>query len=321
MPETVSANVAPTPDNPPWNGWIAIGVWVMSILFIFIFPTIFVFPYLISQKIDLADRARLIEVMTTDKTAILLQLLSVFPAHIFTLLFAWVIVTNLKKYPFRQMLGWDWGGFKIWHAFAVTVAFFGLGIGFKFVFPEQENEMDKIVKSSTAATYLVALFATFTAPLVEEVVYRGILYSGLLKSFRTPLGVLLSKFRLFRLVKLILVKLQLLDLIEKFHTKYAVQLAVVFVTVLFAAIHIPQYSSNNVPDYGTITLLLLLSLVLTLIRVKTKNLLPCIVLHTVFNGIQSVLLVAQSFVPGAGETAPPTVPETAAFIIHHLKIF
>jgi membrane protease YdiL (CAAX protease family) len=278
------AELSISPNNPPWNGFIAIGVWVMSIAFIFVFPAIFIAPYLFSQKIDFSDKQRLAELMLSDKTAILLQLLSVFPAHFFTLLLAWVVVTNLKKYSFRQTLGWDWGGFKIWHAFAITVAFFGLGIGFKFIFPEQENEMDKIIKSSQAAVLLVALFATFTAPLVEEVVYRGILYSALQR-------------------------------------KFGVILAVAFVTLLFAAIHVPQYSQNGVPDYGTITLLLLLSLVLTLIRVKTKNLLPCIVLHTVFNGIQSVLLVAQSFVPGAGETPPPTVPETAAFIIHHLKIF
>lgn len=281
--ETVSSSVAPTPDNPPWNGWIALGVWAMSIAFIFIFPVIFITPYFINQNADLSDRARLAEIMTTDKTAILLQLLSVIPAHIFTLLLGWAVVTNLKKYSFRQTLGWDWGGFKIWYAFAITVAFFGLGIAFKFVFPEQENEMDRILKSSQAAVFLVAFFATFTAPLVEELVYRGILYSALQRRF----GIIL---------------------------------AVAFVTLLFAAIHVPQYSSDNVPDYGTIILLLMLSLVLTLIRVKTKNLLPCIVLHTVFNGIQSVLLIIQPYVELPVEKAPD-IPQTAGFIIHHLKIF
>lgn len=282
--EAIPSNDVPTPDNPPWNGFIAIGVWLLSIFFIFIFPAIFIAPYLIAQNVNLSDKQQLAEMMLSDKTAILLQLLSVFPAHIFTLLVAWLVVTNFKKYSFRQTLGWDWNGFKLWHAFAITIAFFGLGIAFKFVFPEQENEMDKIIKSSQTAVLLVALFATFTAPLVEEVVYRGILYSALQRRF-------------------------------------GVVLAVAFVTILFAAIHVPQYSQNGVPDYGAITLLLLLSLVLTVIRVRTKNLLPCIVLHTVFNGIQSVLLVAQSYLPGFDETTPETIKETAGFIIHHLNIF
>lgn len=281
--EKIETKAFPTPNNPPWNGWIALGVWMLSIVFIFIFPVIFITPYFIAQKVDLADKARLAEIMTTDKAAILLQLLSVIPAHVFTLVVAWLVVTNLKKYSFRQTLGWDWGGFKIWHAFAITAAFFALGIAFTYVFPEQENEMDKLLKSSQAAVYLVAFFATFTAPLVEEVVYRGILYSALQRRF----GIIL---------------------------------AVVFVTILFAAIHIPQYSSGSVPDYGTITLLLLLSLVLTLIRVKTENLLPCIILHTVFNGIQSVLLILQQFVDLPVENAPD-LPQTGALIIQQLRIF
>lgn len=283
LKKKIEAEEFPTPNNPPWNGWIALGVWLLSIFFIFIFPAIFITPYLIINNFDLADRARLAEFITTDKTAILLQLLSVFPAHIFTILVAWLVVTKLKKYSFRQTLGWDLGGFKIWYAFAITAAFFALGIAFKFVFPEQENEMDKLIKSSQAAVYLVALFATFTAPLVEEVVYRGILYSALQRRF----GIIL---------------------------------AVIFVTLLFAAVHIPQYSNNNVPDYGTIILLLMLSLILTLIRVKTENLLPCIVLHTVFNGIQSVLLIIQQFVDLPVEKAPD-LPKTGAFIFQIFGIF
>ena len=200
------------------------------------------------------------EFLLTDKFSILLQLLSVIPAHIFTLLLAWLIVTKLKTFSFRQTLGWNWGGFEIWHAFAITAFFIILAIALKAVFPEQENELDKILNSSRAAVYLVAFFATFTAPLVEEVVYRGVLYSAL----QRRVGILA---------------------------------AVLLVTILFAAVHVPQYSSNNVPDYGTIIILLILSLVLTLIRVKTKNLLPCIVLHTVFNGIQSVILILRPFLP------------------------
>lgn len=284
LKEKVSLPENPTPDNPPWNGWVAIGVWIMSVVFIAIFPIIFLAPYVIKSGTDLSDKAALSAFLLNDKTSILLQLLSVIPAHIFTLLLAWFVATNFKKFSFQQTLGWDWGGFKIWHAFAITIFFFALAIASKAVFPEQENEMDKILKSSQAAVFLVAFFATFTAPLVEEVVYRGILYSALQRKF----GIILS---------------------------------VVFVTILFAAVHVPQYSSNNVPDYGTILLLLLLSLVLTLIRVKTKNLLPCIVLHTVFNGIQSVLLISQLYLPSLIENNHQNVQETPALIIQLLKLF
>lgn len=274
----INAEYVPTPNNPPWNGWIALSVWLLSILLIIVFPIIFTAPYLFSQNINISDNKAVGEFLLSDKTAIFLQLLAVFPAHLLTILAAWVVATNFKKYSFRQTLGWEWNGFKIWHAFVISGLFFGLAFGLRSVLPSQENEFDRLLSSSVAATYLVAIFATFTAPLVEEVVYRGILYSALQRRF----GIIL---------------------------------AVCLVTVLFAAIHIPQYSSNNVPDFSAIILLITLSLVLTLIRVKTDNLLPCIVLHTVFNGIQSIFLILQPFLP----EMPSTVKETTGLFLHFLK--
>ena len=282
LAELPADTIAPSPDNPPWNGWMAIGVWIMSIVFIVIFPLLFIAPYLIQQKANLLDQAALTELLTKDKTSILIQLIAIIPAHIFTLLVAWLVVTRFKKYSFREMLGWQLNGFKIWHAFVITVFFFGLAIALKSVFPEQENEMDKLINSSRAAVYLVAFFATFTAPIVEEVVYRGVLYSALQRRF----GIIL---------------------------------AVSFVTILFAAIHIPQYSSNNVPDYAAIIVLVMLSLILTMIRVKTKNLLPCIILHTVFNGIQSVILIFQPYLQSLYEQSLPKTQEVPAIILHLLK--
>ncbi len=282
QPEKNIETLAPSPDNPPWNGWMAIGVWLLSILFIIIFPILFIAPYLLQQKANLLDQAALTELLTKDKTSILIQLIAIIPAHIFTLLVAWLVVTRWRKHSFREMLGWQWNGFKIWHAFVITIFFFGLAIALKSVFPEQENEMDKLINSSRAAVYLVAFFATFTAPLVEEVVYRGVLYSALQR-------------------------------------KFGIALAVVFVTILFAAIHIPQYSSNNVPDYAAIIILVLLSLTLTMIRVKTKNLLPCIILHTIFNGIQSIILIVQPWIQSLLEHWFSKPPETPAIIFHFFK--
>jgi len=126
--------------------------------------------------------------------------------------------------------------------------------------------------------YLVAFFATFTAPIVEEVVYRGVLYSA-------------------------------------FQKKFGLAASVIFVTLLFTIVHVPQYSVNGVPDYASVITLLVLSLVLTLIRAKTGNLLPCIVLHTVFNGIQSLFLILEPFLP----SSDTTTPDVQGFIQHLFK--
>jgi membrane protease YdiL (CAAX protease family) len=57
-------------------------------------------------------------------------------------------------------------------------------------------------------------------------------------------------------------------------------------------------------------MIVLLSLVLTLIRVWTGNLLPCIILHTVFNGSQSLLLLLQPYLE---EMSKKPVEQAALF--------
>jgi membrane protease YdiL (CAAX protease family) len=265
-----------TPNNPPWNGWVAIGFWILSVIFIVVVPAVFLFPYLISKHLDLTDKAGLNNFTFTDPTAIILQLAPVILAHILTIAAGWMIVTRLNRYSFRETLGWQMDGFRVWHAIALTVVFYIFGYLMTSAFGKVENDFEKLISSSRVAVYLVAILATFTAPLVEEVVYRGVLYSA-------------------------------------FQRTFGFTIAVIFVTLLFTIVHVPQYSMNGVPDYASVITLLVLSLTLTLIRAKTGNLLPCIVLHTVFNGIQSLLLVLEPLL----QSSDTTTPDPTGFI-HHL---
>jgi len=267
-----------SPDNPPWNGWVAIGYWILSVLFIVAVPAVFLFPYILSQHFDLTDRETLNKFIFSDPTAIVLQLAPVILAHILTLAAGWFIVTRARRYSFRTTLGWHMDGFRIWHAIVLTVAFYLFGFLMTSVFGKVDNDFEKLIEASRVAVYLVAILATFTAPLVEEVVYRGVLYSA-------------------------------------FQRKFGLAASVIFVTLLFTIVHVPQYSVNGVPDYASVITLLVLSLVLTLIRAKTGNLLPCIVLHTVFNGIQSLFLILEPFLP----SSDTTTPDVQGFIQHLFK--
>lgn len=260
----------PTPDDPPWNALVAAGVWVASVLAIVIVPTLFVLPYLIKRKADLGQPHALAEFLQQDATAIILQIIAIVPAHIITLGLAWIVVTRVGKYSFRETLGWRWGGMTWWHYVTILLSFFLLAAIVGHYFPEQENDLIRILRSSRSAVFLVAFMATFTAPIVEEVVYRGLLYSALQRSL-------------------------------------GVALAVAAVTLLFALVHLPQYY----PSYSTMFLLLLLSLILTLVRVRTTSLLPCIILHTLFNGIQSVILILEPYL----KSAEPVVSQAVAIVV------
>ena len=261
----------PTPDNPPFGAAEAIGLWIASVFLILLIPSFFLLPYLALQDPPLIDAQDIVEFAKTDATSIFLQIVGIIPAHILTLGLAWIIVTRGKRYSFRETLGWERGGFRWWHYVVILGGFMVVAAGVNAYFPEQENELLRILKSSRSAVYIVAFIATFTAPIVEEVVYRGVVYSA-------------------------------------FQRKFGISAAFGFTTLLFAVVHVPQYY----PSYSTIFLLFLLSMTLTAIRVKTANLLPCIVLHTLFNGFQSLLLVAEPYF------TDEQVNEKAAAILPHL---
>src|SRR6267143_6592777 len=74
--------------------------------------------------------------------------------------------------------------------------------------------------------------------------------------------------------------------------------AIIVVAAMFAGLHVYQYRQN----IGAILSISLLSLVLTYIRARTGRLLPCFVIHLVFNGIQSVIIVLEPHVRTALET-------------------
>ena len=255
-PSSINQNVRagelqnPAPNNPPWSWGTALLVWLASFLLILIVPAIVVIPYVISKGVKFQDGEALKVFLLNDQVAILLQVGLIIPVHVLTLALSWAVVTNFKKFSFRKTLGWEWGGFKIWHVVAIIVSFYILASILTSIFGPQENDLLRILQSSRMAAYVIAFMATFTAPIVEEVVYRGIIYSA-------------------------------------FQRKFGIPVAVIVATILFAGVHYYQYWG----DVTALSLVTLLSLILTLVRVKTSNLLPCIILHTVFNGIQSLVIV------------------------------
>lgn len=268
IPETPT-NTAPSPDNPPWQSWEAIGVWIASVLFIVTIPALFLLPYLALNGVELTNSEALVEFAKTDPMSIVVQIIAIIPAHLLTIALAWLVVTRRNRFSFKEMIGLGSGGFAWWQYIVVLVGFGLIAVAVGSLIPEQENDLIRILKSSRTAVYIVAIVATVTAPLVEELVYRGVLYSAFQRSMGAASAFLL-------------------------------------VTLLFALVHVPQYW----PSFSTIILLTLLSLILTAIRVKTGNLLPCVIFHTLFNGLQSVFLILEPFL-----NLKELQQQTASFLI------
>jgi uncharacterized protein len=281
---TVSEPRIPAPNDPPWNGWTAFGVWALSVFFTFVIPQIFLVVYLVSKRVPLSDEEQIKTFVFTDEGAIISLLAPVLLVHLLTIAVSWIVVTRFNTFSFRKTLGWERGGFKVWHAILIFVGFLLLANLLVPLLGKVETDFDRMLAGSRTAVYLVAFFAIFTAPLTEEVVYRGLLYSA-------------------------------------FQRRFGIVIAGILATLLFAVVHIPQYSSDSTPDYATVIALFGLSAVLTLIRIRTNNLLPCIILHTVINALQSVLLLLEPYLHWLLEhyLKSAEVPNPVATILGLLK--
>jgi membrane protease YdiL (CAAX protease family) len=269
----------PDPDNPAWGVGGALLVWFASVILIVVMPVLVLLPYASYKGLHsgMPNYAQTItEFALTDKTAILLQVVSLLPSHLLTLLLVWALVTRFGKQSFWAAIGWGWPRhFPWWLSVILGIVLFVLGgLIAKLLGAEKPTQLEQIINSSLAARYTISVLAVCTAPFVEELIYRGVLYAPLQRLVGVP-G------------------------------------AVIAVLALFTVIHFPQYW----PNFGVIAAVALLSIVLTVVRAYSGRLLPCIVIHLVFNGIQAALLIAE---PQMRRLVPPVEPTAAMSILSPL---
>lgn len=259
-----SPSSAIDPNNPAWGFGGAFLVWFVSLLLLIFVPLFFLVPYALNRGLNPGDPdfvQELATLATTDKTAVLLQVTTLLPIHLITFAMVWALVTRFGKQPFLPAIGWSWPPrLRLWHSVLMGVLLFIAGTAVaKLLGADKPTQLEQIINSSVGARYTIAFLAVFTAPFIEEFIYRGVLYSALQ-----------------RMVGMVG--------------------AVVFVLGLFTVIHVPQYW----PNIGVIAAVGLLSLSLTVIRAYTGRLLPCVVIHLVFNGITSILLLIEPYVQRLG---------------------
>jgi uncharacterized protein len=239
------------PNNPPWTLLQAILTWVGSVALLLL-PQILAIPYLLSHYRGVQPTK---EVLFADKTFVLINVLGIVPSHALMLLLAWGVVTRMGKISWRKALGWSWKPpFTLRESVVVAILLFIVAMVVIYNFGGQETDLERLLQSSRITALIIAVIAATSAPLVEEIVYRGILYSALQRAAGP-------------------------------------WLAIIVVTSLFAGLHVLQYW----PDKGAISAIALLSLALTFVRARTGRLLPCFVIHLVFNGIQSLIIILDPY--------------------------
>ena len=230
--ETHHEESLPDPDRPHWGPAAGIGAWLFSFAALIVMSiTALGVWYVIEVALGLpvpSTDAEFREWVFSPNT-VLAQVLSTMAAHALTIGFCWAVVTRVGRRPFWESLGWKWNGgsalSKALYVLGVTASMYATFVVLTQLMPQaSETQFDQLLKTSPQVRYAVAFMAVFTAPLVEEVVYRGVLFSAL-------------------------------------RSRVGLSATVAFVTLLFAGVHAYQYWGSWAGLIGITVLSFVLTLI------------------------------------------------------------
>ena len=189
---TPGQDIQPTPgpdSRETWFAWLEVGkavvLWATSFFLLLSIPVLVALPYVAYRIVQLgADAA---QTLPADKMLLFYSVLGILPAHLLTLTIIWAVISEGGRKPFWKNIGFEWpeGLSPAVTTIACTVlalVLFGLAQLVTYIYGERKTDLDLLIESSIYARIATAFMATATAPLVEEVIYRGVLYRALEKA-------------------------------------------------------------------------------------------------------------------------------------------
>jgi membrane protease YdiL (CAAX protease family) len=244
-------------DYPPWGTLAAIGVWLFSLLALFLVPLLVVLGYAFLSGTMGVSVSKNPEAFFKSPAVALLLVASTILAELLIFMLLRAVVTGRGRRNFSDAIAWRWTGAsptaQLWTVLALATLVIGLELFASAAMPQNtETDFEKFVKTSREVALLVAFVAVFIAPFVEEAVYRGVLYPALARST-------------------------------------GMWPAVMVVSALFFLVHVPQYYGA----WGGLAAILAVSVALTVLRAKTGSILPGFIVHTVFNLFGAFMMLAQ----------------------------
>lgn len=227
----------PDPDNPRWGVLGGIGVWFGSVAALILIPSIAVAILFIAQQASgqqMPVEKEALNKWIMSPPILLTQISTTIFAHLITIGLCWAVATRFGKFSFKETMGWAWNASTI-QKVIITVGIIGGTIGImqllpRFIPDSQTTPFSEMLKSSQAVRYAVACLAVLTAPITEELVYRGLIYAPLKRALGIVGAVSIS-------------------------------------TLLFAVVHVPQYWGAWASLTGL--LLLSLALTITRAKTKS----------------------------------------------------
>lgn len=159
------------------------------------------------------------------------------------LLYLYLVVAVKYGQPFWASLRWRNPGVRgVW---LYLLGGFALAVSVQFfptVLPDKQNFPLRDFFNSPAVAYAAGAFAVFIAPFMEELIFRGFLFAI-------------------------------------FERQVGITFAVGATAVLFALLHVPEYSGA----WNHVLLILFVGIVFSLARGITDSLVPSVLLHLTYN--------------------------------------
>lgn len=185
--EIEAASVYPTATELPqplvsarWQVLLALFNWAGSIAFSLLIPLALSLVYAGLFAPQILQELLLKKQLTLTRPLVLSQLIGLFLAQLFSLLLSWIIVRGQSQESFAAAMGLQWGNrFHLPHALMLGVGMFVLSLGLARLLPQHETDLDMLLKFGLPVRICLALVATIGAPIQEELVYRGVLYTAL----------------------------------------------------------------------------------------------------------------------------------------------
>lgn len=192
-PTLASLSGVPASWWVPWLGaFRALLVWAGSVAVLVLLQLLFTVPYL-TYKIVATGSSQ--QDLLKDPWLVFLSVVAILPIHAVTFLMGWSFVTSGGKRPFWKTLGFEWPenigpGFGLMLSILLALVLFAVAVLITALWGGAKTDIDLLIESSLAARFILAFAAVATAPLVEELIYRGILYPA----FERAAGKVISIF-------------------------------------------------------------------------------------------------------------------------------
>lgn len=161
----------------------ALLVWIASFILAMVLPPFSLILYSLRLGLDPFSpeyTVHLTLLAMTDITAVVLEELAILPGHLLTFALVWALVTRFGQLPLMASLGLGWSsGRSVLVSVGLGLALFLAANGIPRLLGLKQPALMEQILNSPGTRFLIAIPSVFSAPFVEELIYRGVLYAAL----------------------------------------------------------------------------------------------------------------------------------------------